>query len=279
MTLGDWLSSARLKLKAAGCADWDVDPEWMITEVLGLRRSSISRNLSADLAPEALFTLEGYILRRERGEPLQYVLGTAAFMDLTLIADSRALIPRPETEILCEAAIAHLRDLKNSRALDICTGSGAICAAIKRHCPAAQVSAGDISYNALALALGNLKLNSLAVRLRHSDMLAAFAGEEFDLITCNPPYINSSDLRGLQREVGWEPALALDGGPDGLMFYRRLAAEAGPFLAPGGRMFVEVGAGQADEVAKMLSRIGRAGIINDLSGIGRVVSVKKEGCR
>lgn len=159
--------------------------------------------------------------RREAGEPLQYVEGFAFFMGRRFRVDERVLIPRPDTEILAERALQYLEALPAPRVLDLCTGSGALAVTIAAQRPDARVVACDISEEALCVARENAA--GLNVAFARGDLFAAVEGA-FDVIVCNPPYLTAEDMLSLQREVRYEPALALRGGADGLDFYRRIAA-------------------------------------------------------
>ena len=187
--------------------------------------------------------------------------------------DSRVLIPRQETETLCELGLAHLHGIRAPRVLDLCTGSGALAVAIKTECPRAEVTAADLSADALDVAMENARRNGADVRFLQGDLFAPVAGERFDLVVSNPPYIPSADCDTLQPEVRREPRMALDGGNDGLCFYRRIVAEAPAHLTTGGMLAVEVGDGQAAAVAALFASAGLTGtaVHNDLYGMARVV--------
>lgn len=265
------LKAATAEFLAAGASDARLDAEWLLAHVLGIERLSllVSRERPVPDADQARF--ETLTARRSAGEPLQYILGTQAFMGHTFQVTPHVLIPRQDTETLCEAAIAWL----NGRALnvlDIGTGSGALAISMKLACPDARVTAIDISAEALRVAMQNAQCLGAEIRFLQGDLTQPVAGATFDLIVSNPPYLTAEDLSGLQREVRAEPLLALDGGPDGLAFYRALAPAMAACLAPGGICMLEVGQGQAEDVAALLSKhIGPAQTIRDLCGVERVV--------
>ena len=183
------------------------------------------------------------------------------------------LIPRPDTEILAERALQYLEALPAPRVLDLCTGSGALAVTIAAQRPDARVVACDISEEALCVARENAA--GLNVSFARGDLFAAVEGA-FDVIVCNPPYLTAEDMLSLQREVRYEPALALRGGADGLDFYRRIARELPVRLRRAA--FFEVGAGQARDVAQILRAAlpGRCEIARDLAGIERVVSIETD---
>ncbi|MDR2505397.1 MAG: peptide chain release factor N(5)-glutamine methyltransferase [Oscillospiraceae bacterium] len=219
--------------------------------------------------------------RRAAREPLQYIIGSVPFLSCEITADERALIPRPETEYMAEICV---RELKNRAAagdrrcmiLDLCTGSGAIAAAIKKALPSAVVHACDISVGALSLAKRNAARNYCEIDFFHGDLFSAVRDNIYDVIITNPPYISSSELDGLQEEVKREPILALDGGEDGLDLIRRIAGEASTRLTNDGIIYVEIGFDQSDKAKELFGRHFRdVRIINDLAGIPRIVAARK----
>ncbi len=254
-----------------------LDAEWLLSEVLGVSRLEMLLNKRRELTEAEAAAYEALLVRREGREPLQYILGSQSFMGFSLKTDSRALIPRNDTEALCEEALKYVRP--GGRVLDLCTGSGALAAAIKKLRPGAEVWAADISEAALALAKENAERLGAEVKFVRGDLFSAVDGEKFHVIVSNPPYIPES-LRGrLQAEVEREPALALFAGDDGLDFYRRIVQEAPAHLLPGGRLCLEIGDGQGDAVKALLyEEFADIQILNDLNGLPRVVSaaVKEE---
>jgi release factor glutamine methyltransferase len=254
-----------------------LDAEWLLSEVLGVSRLEMLLNKRRELTEAEAAAYEALLVRREGREPLQYILGSQSFMGFSLKTDSRALIPRNDTEALCEEALKYVRP--GGRVLDLCTGSGALAAAIKKLRPGAEVWAADISEAALSLAKENAERLGAEVKFVRGDLFSPVTGEKFHVIVSNPPYIPES-LRGrLQAEVEREPALALFAGDDGLDFYRRIAQEAPAHLLPGGRLCLEIGDGQGAAVKALLyEKFADIQILNDLNGLPRVVSaaVKEE---
>ncbi len=274
MTIGEWLRHAKDALAESGCPDPQIDSRWIAEDTLGLSRSEMHFETERSLSPEEHERLEALLQRRVQGEPVQYLLHSACFMGLNFYVDSRVLIPRQDTETLVEAVIVALRPLEKPRMLDLCAGSGAIGLSVKTLVPGADVTLADCSRDALEVVRENARRLGVDVELRHGDLFRAVWHQKFDLIASNPPYIPTGDLPLLQREVQREPRLALDGGGDGLEFYRRIAADAPEHLNPGGSIYLEVGAGQADAVRALLTErmeCAEAGVINDLNGIPRVV--------
>jgi release factor glutamine methyltransferase len=256
--------------------------ELLLADVLALRRLDLYLRFDQLLSPAQVDAYREHVRQRLRGVPLQYITGKAGFRNLNLSVDPAVLIPRPETEILVEVALEYLQGVEAPQVLDVGCGSGAIALALAQECPGARVKATDLSPAALARARANARELELEGRVGFccGDLLDPFrpAGQ-FHLIASNPPYVRRGDLEGLEPQVrDHEPHLAMDGGEDGLDFYRRLAGLAGPFLAPEGLLVLEVGAGQADEVAALLEQSGcfaPACIRPDLAGIPRVVSAAR----
>lgn len=271
--IGAALRAAAAGLADAGVPDAVLDAEYLLAEVLHCPRLSLRLEKTRLLTAEQEAAYGALLARRKSREPLQYILGTQPFMGFPLRVDSRALIPRNDTEALCEQALLHLGP--GQRALDLCTGTGALAIALKKLCPGADVTAADISADALALARENAAALGADVRFLQGDLFAPVAGERFHVIVSNPPYIPDT-LRGqLQPEVNREPALALFAGADGLDFYRRIAALAPAHLLPGGWLLLEIGDTQFDAVAALLSGAFE-GItrIRDMNGLPRVVAAQ-----
>ena len=256
MTVREALADAEQRLTVAGVETPRVDAEWLVAHVLGTTRSGLAAR-----GADQVDGLEPLLARREAREPLAYVLGEWGFRRLTLKTDARALVPRPETETLVERALALVAETERPRILDVGVGSGAIALALKDERSDAVVVGVDISREALALARENAERLGLDVDLREQDGVKA-AGEGWDLVVANPPYVESFD--GLQAELRWEPEVALIGS--GVHERLALAADA-TFIA------FEVADDQAPEVAEMLERLGYAdvAITADLTGRDRVV--------
>ena len=206
--------------------------------------------------------------RRETGEPLQYILGEWEFMGLPFTVGPGTLIPRPETELLCELALGE--DLKGKRVLDLCCGSGCIGISLNR-LGGAEVTFSDISPAALEYARKNAQINSVEGIFLEGDLFEPVTGR-FDLIAVNPPYLNASEMASRQKELFFEPENALFGGEDGLDFYRRLAAQAPERLEPGGRLLMEIGCGQGTALKALFTNCI---IHKDLAGLDRVAEVRR----
>lgn len=222
------------------------------------------------LSPLDAARYEELLTRRASGVPLQYLTREQNFCGLSLYVDERVLIPRQDTECLVEEV---LRDGAGGDLLDLCTGSGCIPLALLKHGNFSCALGADISVEALAVAEINRARTGLALSLRQSDLFSEIP-ERFDVITANPPYIESAEIETLSVEVrDHEPRLALDGAADGLAFYRRLAAESGAHLKPGGRLYLEIGMTQGAAVASLLKAAAFSDIqiIRDLAGRDRIV--------
>ena len=276
MTVAQAYRQGVQKLEAAGASDARVNAGWLLSALTGEARLSLPL-CGREAEAEILTRYTAGIRRMAQGEPLQYVLGTQEFMGCDFRVDARVLIPREDTATLVECAAQYIGE-KEGRVLDIGTGSGAIAIMLARLCPNAQVTAVDISTDALEVARQNARSLGAQVRFVQSDLFSALAGERFRVIVSNPPYIRTREIQTLQREVRAEPLRALDGGADGLDFYRKIIALAGEHLEPGGLLSFEVGYDQAQEVQQMMNKQGflRVGTRADLNGITRVVYGNRE---
>lgn len=262
------------ELGEAGVPSSRVDAEHLVGHVLGLTRSQLYAS-DAALGEDDSGRLLALVERRRAREPLAYVLGEWGFRRLTLAVDGRALVPRPETEVVVERCLAHLAGLEAPRVLDAGVGSGAIALAIADEHPGALVVAVDHSEGALALARENLGRTGLDARvtLRHGHLLDGVAGP-FDLVVSNPPYVSASDYESLQPEIRlFEPRDAVVG--DGV--WEPIAARAAGVLAVGGLLVLECGDGQADGVAAGLRALGYEAVFAtpDLAGRPRVVEGRR----
>ena len=278
MTFGEWIAAARAELERAGNPDAQVDARLLVCGLCDLAPGRLAGICGQEMPAALHAELERRLDRRLSGEPLQYIEGAAYFMGLKFAVDSRVLIPRQDTETLCEQALTFLRGYTGAEVLDLCTGSGAIAISVARLQPGLRVTATDMSSDALSVASENAHLNGVYVRFMQGDLFEPVAGERFDVILCNPPYLTADDMVHLQTEVACEPRMALFGGEDGLMFYRRLAHEVYRHLKPGGYALFEVGEGQAAEVLRLMSEnamCAASGTVKDLPGVERVVWIRR----
>lgn len=255
-----------------------LDADLLLAATLGVDRVGLYLRYDQPLNATELRDFRARVARRARREPLAYILGEAEFWSLAFAVTPAVLIPRPDTEVLVEEALA--RGGEQARVLDVGTGSGAIAVSLAVERSAWRVTALDLSAAALQIAQTNARRHGVADRLRilQGD-LARLPDEQFDLIVANPPYIPSGDLPGLMADVrDFEPHLALDGGPDGLAAYRALAAQAPRRLHPGGRLLVEIGQGQEQAVGELFAGAGLQGLFTraDYAGIIRVVGATRQ---
>ncbi len=258
--------------------DPELDSVSLLSEVTGDAPMAVRLKAQECLTPKQEERFRSLLLLRATRRPLQYVLGVQCFYGFDFVVDERVLIPRQETETLCELALQATEKLTAPAVLDVCAGSGALAVTIKRLRPSARVVAVDISGDALALARENARRNQADVAFLQGDLLAPVQGQRFDLIVSNPPYIATAACDTLQPEVRFEPRLALDGGADGLDFYRRLARQAPDRLCQNGYLMVEVGDDQAADVAGIFRDTGmlaHVAIHRDLYGKDRFVTAQR----
>lgn len=278
VTRRQWLATATARLIEAGCEDAAFDARCLLEDFGGLPRGHAADD--TPLTEEQTAALDAALTQRAEGRPLQYILGEWEFLTLTLKVGEGVLIPRPDTELLCEVAAEQLRGVSAPRVLDLCAGSGCVGLGVASLCPGAQVTEVELSDAALPYLRQNLlRYPDYAVTLRQADVLADYAAFDgpYDAILSNPPYIPTADLATLQIEVQREPQMALDGAEDGLLFYRTIAEHWCEKLSSNGFVAVEVGIGQAEDVAALFAARGleNTEIYPDLAGIPRVVLARK----
>jgi len=260
------LTGAVDRLSAAGCETPRLDAELLLAEALGTGRAQLLVSPRRRLGDAPARRFEALLRRREAREPVAYILSRKGFRHLELVVDRRVLVPRPETELLVEAALGLPR---RARVVDVGTGSGAVALALKQERPDLRVTATDASHDALVVARANARRLELEVAFHRADLLAAVPGR-FDAVLANLPYVADADLAALPPEVAeHEPRLAVRGGRDGLDAIRRLVVQSGAAAFLG----LEVGAAQAPAVRRLLAGAGFVAVdtIRDLAGIERVV--------
>jgi release factor glutamine methyltransferase len=279
MTYGAALAHGRALLSEAGINTAPLDSRLLLARAAGLDMAALLSRDREEVPDLAYRAFDIHIQRRLRGEPVARILGEKDFWGLPFVVNAATLVPRPETETLVEAVLAEAGHLPTELTIcDLGTGSGAIIIALLSELPRAKGVAVDISAEALAAAQAN------AERLGFGDRIDFVQGDfanmphgGFDVVTSNPPYIESETIPGLEREVrDYDPWIALDGGSDGLAAYHAILAQAGWLLKPGGLMAFEVGIGQADAVAGLCREAGLrdAQIRADLAAVPRVVSAR-----
>jgi release factor glutamine methyltransferase len=288
MTVIELLNWATRCLEDQGVENPRLNAELLLSHSLTLGREGLYVHLKDHLSDEVKDRLEKLVKRRISGEPLQYILGKQGFWSGEFNVDPRVLIPRPETEILVEQAISLLCALPAGRArsvLEIGTGSGAVAISLRREVKAILMVATDISLEALLLAKENAREMGVLREIAFvtGDLFGPFHfGERglFDMILSNPPYISRPEIKALPREIKeHEPTVALNGGEDGLDFYREIVTQASPSLRKGGWLLLELGQGQGKRITELLSERGeflKPELLKDFSGIERVVKVQKK---
>jgi release factor glutamine methyltransferase len=282
LTVREALASGTGVLREAGIENPGLDASLLLAEVLGMSRSSLTAAGPEPLTENFLAAFNGLIKRRLDGECVAYILGRKEFYGLEFLVNPAVLVPRPETETLVQLTINNEQLTMNNepvRVLDLCTGSGAVAIALKHERPEWEVWATDISAEALETAKTN------AARLLPPGSVTFYQGDlyeslhsslftfHFSLVISNPPYVPTAEIAGLSPEVRGEPALALDGGGDGLDVIRKIIAGAPEFLCPGGMLLLEADPRQMEKIAGLFEENGftEVQIYNDLSGRERVV--------
>lgn len=266
-------------LRKRGVEGARLDAELIVGQALGIDRVKVIVGGERPLEPTELETIKSLFRRRRTSEPVAYLRGVREFYGRPFRVDRRVLVPRPDTETLVEVALERLRgrDL-GARVLDLCTGSGCVAVTLKLERPTMTLDAVDLSPGALTVARDNAhRLGAIwNVRFALGDLFAPLgeASPSYDLITANPPYIATDEIKTLQADIkDHEPRMALDGGADGLDFVRRIVAEAPRWLRPGGALAMEIGAGQSDEVAALFeAQLRDVRRTRDYGGHERVVS-------
>lgn len=244
----------------------------LLAHALGVERAWIVAHGRDPVADAEARAAEALFARRREGEPIAYITGEREFYGLALRVTPGVLIPRPETELVVEHALALIAGRGTPKVLDLGTGSGAIAVSIAHARPDAQVCASDASAEALAVASRNASRHAVAVRFVQGDWFIELAGERFDLIACNPPYVADGDPHLAQGDLRFEPAAALRGGPDGMDCIRAIAAAARMHLVPGGWLVFEHGYDQGPACVRLLAGLGYTDVddARDLSDLPRV---------
>lgn len=276
VTVAESVRRGAERLAARGVRSPRLDAELLLAAALGVDRSRVWIDGARPLDGDGCERYEQAVRRREAREPLQRIRGTQEFYSRPFDVGRLVLIPRPETEIVVEAALAAVAHVKAPRIVDLGTGSGAIAITLALEVPAATVVATDVSEAAVAATRANAGLLGVAdrVEVRRGDWADPCTGERFDLVVSNPPYVRRDEIAALEPEVrDFEPRIALDGGADGLDAYRRLAATADSILDPNGALVVEIGYQQRTSVVSLFTERSFAlrAIRTDLAGIERVL--------
>ena len=268
----------RQQLRKAGIEAATLEARELVCFGTGKSRDELTRDGGLYASPELERRVRDLVDRHLAGEPVAYLIGEWEFDGLPLDISRDVLIPRPDTEVLTEQAIGYIKTLGECRVLDLCAGSGCIGLAVAAQAPQSRVVLGEWSDGALKICRQNIRRNGLSGRVVPMQADAREKPEkslgDFRCIVCNPPYIPRADIDGLDNSVrDYEPHLALDGGEDGLDFYRAISEKWRDALTPGGRLYFEVGIGQADSVLRIMRAqgFGDIQVVKDLHGIPRVV--------
>ena len=244
-----------------------------------LDRSGILYKQNEKLSSGQLKTIKKCLTKRKKGVPLQYILGEWEFYSLPLKVGKGVLIPRADSELLVDLVIEDIPHDNNITLLDLCSGSGALGIAVAKNCPNVRATLVEKSRRAFGYLRQNVELNAANLTAVRADIFKWKPKTPADIVICNPPYITKLEMLTLQKEVKKEPVTALFGGTDGLKFYRLLCERAGEFLKKGGKMFVEIGYKQADDVKKLFENSGfeQVEVFKDFGGNDRVVSAVYNG--
>lgn len=272
MTVRHALEDTKNKLNNAGIEPYEFEARQLVAAALSTSTGKLPLIMREELSAEVKDRLDKTVNRRCVGEPLQYILGCWEFYSLPFFVGEGVLIPRADTELLVDCALELINGRKLSVA-DLCSGSGCIAVAVAKNAPNCKVGAYELSEKALAYINKNAKLNNVQINIVECDITRYFCEEKFDLILSNPPYIESKVVPALSKEVGFEPVMALDGGNDGLDFYRAITRRWTSCLKPGGALMVEIGIGQQDAVCELMRDAGLTDIQikKDINKIGRVI--------
>ena len=269
------LRDAVERLREAGVDTPILDAEVLFSKAACRSRTHLLAHPEFQPSPNEADQYEQWVARRANREPLAYIIGEREFYGITFLVTPAVLVPRQETETLVDAAIELLKDKPHAMVADIGLGSGAVAISIARSVPNAVIYGTESSEEALAVARRNA---AVPMHFLKGNLLEPLVGMRFDLIVSNPPYIPTAEMDNLPPEISkYEPRAALDGGPDGLDYHRRLASESPDYLKSGGTLAVEVGAGQAESVKELFAENGLVNVrsAQDLMGIERVVLGEK----
>jgi release factor glutamine methyltransferase len=282
VTLIDAINTAAAELTAVGISDARLDAEVLLRHALGRDRAWLLAHIRDDVGQDQRAVFDQLVRRRTKREPLQHIIGTQEFWGLAFHVTPDVLIPRPETELIIESSLALIKDRSApQRIIDLCTGSGCIVVSLAKELSRAQLFATDASSDALIIARQNAREHGVADRIRffEGDLLEPLDELDIrgkvDIIVSNPPYVSAGELSTLQAEVrDFEPEIALIAGPTGTEMHQRIISDATAYLNRHGALIMEMGAGQAEMLARMIRANGQYeqhSILKDLAGIERVI--------
>jgi len=275
MKLKEVLEQSIIRLKENNIEECTNKARRLLAFTLNVEKEYLITHNEEDITDEKIKEYDTYIEQLISGKPIQYIIGKQEFMGIEFIVNENVLIPQPDTEILVEKTIEIIKTCTEPKVLDLCTGSGAIAISIKQYITSANVFASDISKEALKIAKINDKDNK--INFIHSDLFEDIE-DTFDIIVSNPPYIVTEEIKTLSKQVQSEPHLALDGGQDGLYFYRKIIEQAHSHLNENGYLCLEIGEDQKEKVVNLIKQNGEYKDIKtykDLGGNDRVIICKK----
>lgn len=270
--LKDILIQYKKILKENNFDTYSLDIEVLLMNVINFNKTQLYLNFDYSLSKEQFERFEQFFYRRLKNEPIAYIIGKCEFMGMDFLLNNDTLIPRPDTEILVEKAIEVIKENNFKNIIDIGTGSGAIAISLVKYCNV-NVDAIDINNNALEMAKQNAKLNDVSVNFIKSNIFENVK-DKYDVIVSNPPYIKTDVIQTLDKNVkDYEPILALDGGENGLIFYKEITNNAYKYLNNGGYLMFEIGYDQAEEVKNIMlnNNFYNIKVVKDLAGLDRVI--------
>ena len=274
MKIKEVLNLANEEFLENGIENYFYETRELIAFILSQTKEWVVANIESEIDEESYKKFLKLKNERIQGIPLQYILGEQYFMGLKFLVNKDVLIPRPDTEILVYEVLELVKKYREKvKILDLCTGSGCIAISLAKKVENAEIFASDISEKALVVAENNSRLNETSVKFLKSDMFQNIVEKDFDIIVSNPPYIASSDMASLSKEVLEEPYGALDGGADGLDFYRKISENALNYLSKNGILALEIGYNQAEGIFDILRKFkyNNIRLVKDYSGNDRVV--------
>lgn len=279
MTIKELILYGTKKIKEENIENANLQSKILLSELLNEPKEYLIINQDEEIKVKTEKEFKKNIEKIVNGYPIQYIIKKQEFMKLNFYVDENVLIPQPDTEILVEKVINICKELENVKILDMCTGSGAIAISLAKYIENSVVMASDISENALEVAKKNAKENEVEINFLKSDMFNEFSNIKFDVIVSNPPYIEKDVIKSLSKQVKYEPHIALDGGKDGLYFYKILTEDAYKFLNKNGYLCLEIGYNQKQSVTKLLNATNKYEeiyCIKDLANNDRVIIAKKK---
>lgn len=288
LNIGELIENGKITLKKNNVEDAEIKANMLLQYILKMNKIELLTNKDLEVSKTNIEKFNIYITEVSKGMPVQYLTNKQEFMKLNFYVDKNVLIPQPDTEILVEEALIKVQEIENKqketrsksesiKILDLCTGTGAIGISLYKYGKNVEIYASDISKKAIEIARRNAIANNANIEFILSDMFEQISMCDFDIIVSNPPYIKTDVIKKLSKEVQNEPHIALDGGNDGLNFYKIICSEAYKYVKNGGYIMVEIGYDQKDEVIELFNKIRHykeIQSIQDLAGNNRVVKAK-----